>query len=252
MKTPEFPRDSDYIDRRGSGQYIAKFEEEFVGATLFRAAEHLADTQGIDLGDLFTLGRPLNISITRPTASGHNEYEFIVFAEDATDIPDDEPGLQYVLSRSETELTPLSDISDEDRQHLRALLEAEEEPDEELLALLDLSLEEQKPIVCSKEYLTYYQGHQVSLAVVKNVETHFSLDDTKIVSAGFSLSNDAPIDASNTTDLKLMDSMMDLSIIELDDIRTMHEILYYLSLPGGVISTEVTSDYLDDDRVVRY
>lgn len=251
MKTPESPRDSDYIDRHLDSQHMAKFEEEFVGETLFRAAEHLADTQEIDLGDLFELDRPLNVSITRPTTSGYSEYEFIVFAEDATEIPG-EPGLQYVLRRSETELTPLSDISDEDRQRLQTLLEAEEEPDEELLALFDLSLEEQKSILCSKEYLTYYQAHQESLAVVKNVETHLSLDGTKIVSAGFSLSNDEPIDAGNTTDLKLMDSMMDLSIIELDDVRTMHEILYYLSLPGGVIATEVTSDYFDDDRVVRY
>lgn len=251
MKTPELPSNNEFIKRKGTGEMVAKFEEQFVGETLFNAADYLAEVQGVELEDLFNLRRPLNVSINRPTSSGRIEYEFTVVAEDEQDVPDS-PAFQYVLSKSDTELIPLVDLTDEEQAQLRELIAADEEPDEEALFLLDLARDEQQGVMCSKEYLSYYQGYQQALALTKSVETHYYIGSAKVASIGFSLGEEEPIPTDDTASLLLASSAMDLSVIEFDDMHTLNEILYYLNLPGGVIATEVTGDYLDDERVVRY
>jgi hypothetical protein len=250
MTTPELPSSHDFTPRRGTNELTAPFEEEFVGETLFNAAEFLAEVQGLELEDLLTLERPLSITIARPTQEGHREYEFFVCIDDGIN-PGDSPAFEYVLSCSDTETTPLSEVSAIERQNIRNAIAAEEEPDEDLLFLLGLEdiTKEHENTTLTRQYRTYYRCAQQALAIEKNIETNYSIEGDTIASVTY-----APEEISDLSDPDnpiLMDGLMDLSVIELDDVLTMKEILYYLSLPGGEIATEVTADYLDDARVVR-
>lgn len=245
--------ESEYIKRSGTGELVARLEERFVGETLFRAAEFLADIQDIDLADLLASGRPLNFSANRPDNDMNYEYEFIVCADD--DNQEAGPGsFEYILQRSETEIQPLGSLSDDEKQSLSGVLESEEEPDEDLLYVLgpDVSPKLQDAVSCSKEYITYYRCSQQALAIMKNTETNYYINGDKIMTVGFAdeavTENGGIADENATT---LLDIGMDLSIIEPEDIDLMREILYYLNLPGGMLTTEITTDFVDDNRVVR-
>lgn len=251
MKTPELPSSHDFTPRRGTTELTAPFEEEFVGETLFNAAEFLAEIQGLELDDLLQLERPLSITIARPTQDGHREYEFFVCIDEAVEATDS-PAFEYVLSCADTETTPLSEVSAAERQNIRNAIAEDDEPDEDLLFLLGLEeiTKEHEKTTLTRQYRTYYRCAQQALAVEKNIETNYSINGDIIASVTYA-SPDEITDPSNPENPILMDRLMDLSIIELDDVLTMKEILYYLSLPGGEIATEVTTDYLDDERVVR-
>jgi hypothetical protein len=251
MTTPELPTSHDFTPRRGTTELTAPFEEAFVGETLFNAAEFLAEVQGLELEDLLKLERPLSITIARPTQEGHREYEFFVCVDEAVEATD-APAFEYVLSCADTETTPLSDVTVAERQNIRNALAETEEADEDLLFLLGLEeiTKEHEKTTLTRQYRTYYRCAQQALAIEKNVETNYSIDGDVIASVTYA-SPEEISDPSDPDNPILMDRLMDLSVIELDDVLTMKEILYYLSLPGGEIATEVTTDYLDDARVVR-
>lgn len=250
MKTPKIPNDTEFIPRRGTAAEMAEFSERFVGDTLFNAAEHLANNQDLEIEDLIELSRPLNIELARPTDYGHREYEFFVCIDDEID----EPGaaaLEYVLSCADTEMIPLGMLSTAEREGIRKVLTEDEEANEELLYFLDLdpSSKVHESVMVTKQYRTYYQCSQLTLDIEKNIETTYSIDGTKIATISYD-SDEELTDADNPEHVLLKDRLMDVSVVEPDDIATLREILYYLSLPGGAIETDVTGDYLDDPRVI--
>ena len=252
MKTPELTSGPDFTPRRGTTEQTAPFEEKFVGETLFNATEFLAEAQGLELEDILLLERPLSVTISRPTDYGHREYEFFACIDEQVEAAD-APAFEYVLSCADTEMTPLGMLSDEERRNIRRALAETEEPDEDLLFLLDTDVitKEHATTTLTKQYRTYYTCEQQSLSIQKNVETTYSIDGDMIASVSYA-SNESITDPTDPDNLYLMDRLMDLSVIEHDDMATLKEILYYLGLPGGEVTTEVTGDYLDDERVVRY
>lgn len=250
MKTPKIPNDTEFIPRQGTAAEMARFSERFVGDTLFNAAEQLANSQDLEIEDLIELSRPLNIELARPTEYGHREYEFFVCIDDEVD----EPGavaLEYVLSRADTETTPLGMLDTAELESIRKALAKDEEANEELLYFLSLdpSSKVHESVMVTKQYRTYYQCSQLTLDIEKNVETTYSIDGTQIATISYD-SDEELNDADDPEHVLLKDHLMDISVIEPDDIATLREILYYLNLPGGTIETDITGRYLDDPRVV--
>lgn len=240
--------ENEFAKRSGTEGLVAQLEEVFVGETLFLAAEYLADSQGLDLTDILESGRALNISINRPVKNMNYEYEFIVCADEGVNELSP-PALEYILQHGETELKPLTALDEREIEALSSMLMAEEEPDEDLLFLLSPAAPAhlREAVLCGKEYLTYYRCSQESLSVHKNSETNYYINGEKVISLGFASDDVSDLNMSEPV---LMDMGMGLSVIEPEDIDAMREILYYLNVPGGIHSVEVTSEYLDDSRVV--
>lgn len=254
-----------YYTRENAGHLIDSFENLFIGNTLIKAADHLADIADLDLSELVQLGRELSWASERPDADGLHKYEFIIAVAEDVDEPNHiNAPFDFILSHHQTTVVSVADLSALQKSHLIDQVIKMEDIDDETLKVLSPSApaDLQNSVGCTLQLNTRYNCSQHDSTITKTVTANYYIGYTEIASVGFDFETEIEIDGEtesvgNTTELTanpflLADTGSSLAVIQPDDMADLYEILYYLNLPGGVIKTEVTADYADDDsRIIK-
>lgn len=247
-----------YYTRENASHLIDSFENLFIGNMLIKAADHVADIADLDLSELVELGRDLGWSIERPDADGLHKYEFIIAVAEGIDEPNHiNAPFDFILSHHQTTVVPVAELSAMQKSHLIDQVINMEDIDDKLLKVLSpgAPADLQNSVGCTLQLNTRYNCSQYDSTITKTVTANYYVGDTEITSVGFDF--EAELDGEtesvgDTTELTanpflLADIGSSLAVIQPEDMLDLYEILYYLNLPGGVIATEVTADYADDD-----
>lgn len=250
-----------YYDRENASHLIDSFENVFIGETLIKAADYLSDLADLELHELIDLRRPLIHSIQRPDADGSHEYIFTITLADEIDEPTAAGApFEFILVHTHSSSVSFGDLTSMQKSHLLDQIINMADVDDDILSLFsaDASPALQSSVDCTQQVSTRYNCSQHESTITKTVTAHFYIGDTELTSLSFDFELNGETDETeDTTDLYanpflLAEIGSNLAVIQPADMHELYEILYYLNLPGGVIATEVTADYADDDnRIVR-
>lgn len=234
-----------YAPRPLRDKYLIPVEEELVGETLFKAAEYLAETQDEDyFCEIYEPGHPLKRTVERGVGDVSYAYSFMVYRDDDTEAPGN--FLAFNLESEEVEAHEFKDMEPGQRETLLDLLAMSDVPYDELIGKLQQTLEDEDAdsVVCTKKITTTYACDQETNTIRKYSEVDYLIGSESVMVIG-----PDPSDPTDTSDaaMEMRGMAFCLSVAEVADIKAIEEILYYLDLPGGKLTKDVTTHYVDEN-----
>lgn len=220
-------------------EQLRQQEREFVGEIMPQVVDFMVQRYGFDFNVLQATGRPVALECIVPSEIGERTYSLTIGTDDTDDMPariGEKAPLLYRFRVTDQEEVLYPALDEMQRVGIITMLEEHEGADGELTSLLlDPSrVDELGDITCATESVVQYMCDADELTIEKEVGTNYYLDGERIMMIGVDgedVRDDKPVD----DDLEQMFASMgdDMAAINLDDLKAMREVLYYLQLPGG-------------------